>query len=151
MSLLDRLDADLKQAMRDGDTTRRDTIRLLRSALKNAEIEKRAPLGEQEADKVVAREAKQRRDSIEEYRKGNRDDLVAKEQAELEILQAYQPEQLTEEALRDIVRESISRLGATGPADIGKVMKDVLPRVQGRADGGAVNAAARDLLAAASD
>ncbi len=91
MSLIQQLDEDLKAAMRSGDTLKRDTVRLLRGALKNAEIESREPLTDEAVLRVLAKEAKQRRDSIEEYKKGNRQDLVDREQAELEIIASYLP------------------------------------------------------------
>ena len=146
MSLIQQLDEDLKAAMRSGDTLKRDTVRLLRGALKNAEIESREPLTDEAVLRVLAKEAKQRRDSIEEYKKGNRQDLVDREQAELEIIASYLPEAMSAEDLRQIVRESITAVGAQGPSDIGKVMKEALARVKGRADGSAVNAVVRDML-----
>lgn len=146
MALRERLNDDLKSAMRAGDTLRRDTIRLLISSLKNAEIENRGPLDAAAEDRVVAKEVKQRKDSIEEYRKAGREELALKEQAEMEILQDYQPEQLSLEELRGLVEASITSTGAAGMGDIGKVMKDVMAKVQGRADGTTINAVARELL-----
>jgi uncharacterized protein YqeY len=146
MALIDRLSEDLKKAMRDGDTLRRDTIRLLISSVRNAQIENHGPLDTEGEDRVVLKEAKQRRDSIEEYRKGNRADLADREQAELEVITTYQPEQLSAEEVHALVAASIERTGAKAMSDIGRVMKDVLPEVRGRADGGAINAAARKIL-----
>ena len=146
MSLIQQLDEDLKAAMRSGDTLKRDTVRLLRGALKNAEIENREPLDDEAAVRVLAKEAKQRRDSIEEYKKGNRQDLVDREQAELDIIASYLPEAMSVEDLQQIVRESITAVGAQGPSDMGKVMKEALGRVKGRADGSAVNAVVREML-----
>lgn len=146
MSLIQQLDDDLKAAMRSGDTLKRDTVRLLRGALKNAEIEHREPLDDEAAVRVLAKEAKQRRDSIEEYKKGNRQDLVDREQAELDIIASYLPEAMSVEDLQQIVRESITAVGAQGPSDMGKVMKEALGRVKGRADGSAVNAVVREML-----
>ena len=146
MSLIQQLDEDLKAAMRSGDTLKRDTVRLLRGALKNAEIENREPLNDEAAVRVLAKEAKQRRDSIEEYKKGNRQDLVDREQAELDIIASYLPEAMSAEDLQQIVRESITAVGAQGPSDMGKVMKEALGRVKGRADGSVVNAVVREML-----
>ena len=146
MSLIQQLDEDLKAAMRSGDTLKRDTVRLLRGALKNAEIENREPLNDEAAVRVLAKEAKQRRDSIEEYKKGNRQDLVDREQAELDIIASYLPEAMSTEDLQQTVRESITAVGAQGPSDMGKVMKEALGRVKGRADGSVVNAVVREML-----
>jgi uncharacterized protein YqeY len=146
MALRERLDGDLKAAMREGDTLRRDTIRLLISSLRNAEIENRGPLDAAGEDRVVAKEAKQRRDSIEEYKKAGRNDLAEREQAELDVLKAYQPEQLSLEEIRGLVEASITRTGAAGMGDIGRVMKDVMGEVAGRADGTTINAVAREAL-----
>lgn len=146
MALRERLDADLKAAMRSGDTLRRDTVRLLISSLRNAEIENRGALDEESEGRVVAREVKQRKDSITEYRKGNRADLADREQAEMDILQEYQPQQMTPDEIRSLVVASISRTGAKGLGDIGKVMRDVMAEAKGRADGTQVNAIARDIL-----
>lgn len=146
MALRDRLNEDLKAAMRAGDATRRDTLRLLISALKNAEIENRGALDADAEAHVVGREVKQRKDSIEEYRRGNREDLAAREQAELDILAEYQPQQLSTDEIRALVAASIARTGAKGMADMGKVMRDVMAETKGRADGTQVNAIARELL-----
>lgn len=146
MALRQRLDEDLKSAMRAGDTLRRDTVRLLLSSLRNAEIENRGPLDQAGEDRVVMKEVKQRKDSIEEYRKAGREELALREEAEMEILTAYQPEQLSDSDIRALVERSITRTGAAGIGDIGKVMKDVMPDVAGRADGTAINAVVRELL-----
>jgi uncharacterized protein YqeY len=150
MALKERLDQDLKAAMREGDTVRRDTIRLVISSLRNAEIENRGAMDAEGEDRVVAKEIKQRRDSIEEYRKAGRADLADREQAELDVLKGYQPEQLSAEEIRAAVAASVARLGATGMSDIGKVMKDVLAETKGRADGATVNAVAKEMLAGAA-
>lgn len=146
MTLKERLDADLKNAMRSGATIHRDTIRLLMSALRNAEIDNHGPLDEAGTSRVVAKEVKQRRDSIEEYKKGNRQDLVDREQAELDVLAQYQPDQLSPEQVREIVMAVVRRIDAKGPSDLGKVMREAMADVQGRADGGVVSTLARELL-----
>ncbi|HEY3267451.1 MAG TPA: GatB/YqeY domain-containing protein [Armatimonadota bacterium] len=149
MALREQLTDDLKSAMREGDTLRRDTIRLLINSLKNAEIDSPTPLDSDAEARIVAKEIKQRKDSITEYRKANREDLAGREEAEMKVLEAYQPRQLSTEELRSLVVASIQRTGAKGPADMGRVMKDVMPELKGRADGGAVNAIAREILTSA--
>lgn len=146
MPLIERLNDDLKAAMRAGDTTRRDTIRLLISSLKNFHIDHRAEVSDEADIKVVAREVKQRRDSIAEYTKAERSDLADRETAELEILLAYLPAQMSPEEIRALVIASIARTGAKGIADLGRVMKDAVPAAQGRADGSMINSVAREVL-----
>lgn len=139
MSLRTRLDEDMKTALKNKDSLQLSVIRLLRSELKNAEIAKGAPLTEDEVVQVVAREAKKRRESIEQFEKGGRADLAEKETAELKILSKYLPEQLGENEIAGIAQEVISELHATSKADKGKVMAALMPRVRGRADGKLVN------------
>jgi uncharacterized protein YqeY len=150
MSLLDEVNKAIAEAMKAKDRVRLDATRMLKTALVNRAVEKGRPLDEAEAGQVVAQLIKQRRDSIEEYRKGNRPDLVEREEAELEILQTYQPEQLTDDEIRRLVVASIGRTGAQGMGDMGKVMRDVMAEVKGRADGNRVNAIARDILVSAN-
>jgi len=139
MALKDQLDADLKTAMREKAQLRLDTIRGLKSAIKYREIELMKPLDDAGVLGVVTSEIKRRKDSIEQYRAGNRADLVEKEEAELALLQAYLPAQLPEAEVRAKIEEIVKRVGALGPKDMGKVMKELLPEVQGRADGKAVS------------
>lgn len=139
MSLRIRLDEDMKTALKNKDSLQLSVIRLLRSELKNAEIAKGAPLTEDEIVQVVAREAKKRRESIEQFEKGGRADLAEKEAAELKILSEYLPEQLGDDEIAGIAQEVISELHATSKADKGKVMAALMPRVRGRADGKLVN------------
>jgi uncharacterized protein YqeY len=210
MTIADRLTTDLKAAMRGGDTLRRDVIRLVLAATKNAELVKNGPLtpdevaaalkqaglslprdqvnptleaswasrrgepvpagldpravaalaaaGEAKAantgpltdaevEEILQRQAKQRRDSIDAYRAGGRDDLAAKEEAELAILVSYLPQPLAPDELRELARAAIGEVGASGPRDMGKVMPVVMARVGARADGKAVSAVVRELLA----
>jgi hypothetical protein len=135
MGLRERLDEDLKSAMRAKAQLRLDTIRGLKSAIKYREIEVMKTLEDAEVLAVVATEIKRRRDSVEQYRAGNRQDLVDKEEAEITILQGYLPAQLGEAELRAKVDEVVKRVGATGMKDMGAVMKALLPEVQGRAEG----------------
>ena len=139
MALKERLDADLKDAMRSKDQVRLDTIRGLKSAVKYREIELMKPLDDAGIQGVIASEIKRRRDSVEQYRAGNRQDLVDKEEREITILQAYQPAQLDEAELRAKVDEAVARVGAKSMKDMGAVMKALMPEVQGRADGKAVS------------
>ncbi len=148
-ALLDTIRTEMTAAMRAGDAQRRDTLRLLIAALDNARIAAGRDLSDEDALAALQREAKQRRESIEEYRKGGRDDLVEAEQAELTIIEAYLPDQLGEDELRAIARELIEERGASGPGDLGAVMGPLMQRVRGRADGRQANAIVRELLSGA--
>jgi len=142
----------MKTAMRDGDALKVSVIRLLRASIKNKEISKGKsnPLTEQEILETVISATKQRKDSIELFTKGGRTDLVAKEQKELEILQTFLPQSLSMEELRAKAEAVIKELGASGPKDMGKVMKLLMPQVVGRVDGSAVGQVVKDLLAQSS-
>ena len=135
MALKERLDQDMKAAMREKAQLRLGTIRMLKSAIKYREIELMKPLDDAGIEGVVATEIKRRRDSVEQYKAGNRMDLADKEAAEIVILQAYLPQQLTEAEVRAKVEEAVKKVGAQGPKDMGAVMKALLPEVQGRAEG----------------
>ncbi len=139
MSLKDRLDADMKTAMRERDAVTLSVVRLLKSAIKYREIELAKTLDDAEVQGVVASEIKRRRDSVEQYRAGNRPDLADREDAEIKVLQAWLPAQLSLDELRAKVDEVVRRLGAAGPKDLGAVMKALLPEVQGRAEGKTVS------------
>lgn len=145
-TLSERLASDMKDAMRARDAVRLGAIRNARAALKNVEIDTRAPLDDAAAEKVLRSLVKQHRESIEQFTAGGRDDLVRKEQAEMEIIAAYLPQQLDEPAIAVVVAEVISAEGATGPSDLGVVMKAAMARLAGRADGGVVRAVAQRLL-----
>ena len=146
-TLAETIRADMTAAMRAGEAKRRDTLRLLIAALDNARIAAQHDLSDEESVVALQREARQRRDSIEEYGKGGREDLVASEQAELEIIGAYLPEELTEQELSAAVDEAIAEVGASGPGEMGKVMGPLMGRVRGRADGRRVSALVRERLA----
>ena len=146
-SLVDSIRSDMTEAMRGGEVLRRDTLRLLIAALDNARIASGRELNDEDAVVALQREAKQRRESIEEYRKGDRGDLVESEEQELLIIQAYLPEELSKEELRSIVQEVITEVGASELGDLGSVMGPVMQRVRGRADGRQANAIVRELLA----
>jgi uncharacterized protein YqeY len=147
MALKERLDEDLKAAMREKDALRLGTIRGLKSAIKYREIELMKPLDDAGVLGVVGSEIKRRKDSIEQYRAGNRPDLADKEEAEAKLLAAYLPAQLSAEELAAKVDEAVARTGAKGPKDMGAVMKALLPEVQGKADGKAVSELVKARLA----
>ena len=132
--------------MRKGDVLRRSVIRLLRSEIHNEEIAKRARLEDDGIIGVLSRQAQQRRESIEAFEQGNRQDLVEKEKAELGIILEYLPQQMSREEISVLVRQAIQETGATGQSDMGKVMGRVMPQVKGRAEGREINAIASDLL-----
>ncbi|MFN8519904.1 MAG: GatB/YqeY domain-containing protein [Chloroflexota bacterium] len=135
MSLADRLQADMKDAMRDGDALKRDTLRMVLSAAHNAQVAARRPLTDDELVGVLSKEAKTRRESIEAFSAVGRTDLADKERAEAGIIAAYLPAALTEDEIRAMVAEAISTTGASSARDLGKVMGALSPRIRGRADG----------------
>jgi len=145
--LKERLDAELKVAMKERDQLKVSVVRMLKSAVKYREIELMKSLDDPEVEGVVASELKRRRDSVEQYRQGGREDLAAKEEAEIRILQEYLPRQLAAEELERIVDGAIASLGAAGPKDMGKVMKAVLSEVQGKAEGKVVSELVKQKLA----
>ena len=147
MAVKEQLDQDLKAAMREKNQLRLDTVRGLKSAIKYREIELMKPLDDAGVLGVVASEIKRRKDSIEQYRAGNRPDLADKEEAEAKLLQAYLPAQLSAEELAAAVDAVVARTGAKGPKDMGAVMKALLPEVQGKADGKAVSELVKARLA----
>jgi uncharacterized protein YqeY len=146
MNLKDKLTEDLKQTMRHRDEQRKSTLRLVMAAIKNAEIEKRRELTEEELLAVIAKEAKQRRESIAEFERGGRQDLVDREKAELQILLAYLPEQLSREEIAAQARQIIAEVGAASPAQMGQVMRQLMPLMQGKADGKLVSQVVKELL-----
>jgi uncharacterized protein YqeY len=155
MTLRDQLDADLRDALRSGDEMRKTTLRLLLTAVRNAEIppegaEATAPqrrdLDDAGVLDIVRREVKQRRDSIDAYQKANRPDLVAREEAELGVLSAYLPPQMSRDEIAAVAREVIQRLGASGPGDKGRVMPAVIAELRDKAEGREINAVVTELL-----
>lgn len=152
MDLRQQLMDDLKDAMRQRDDRRKGAIRSVIAALKKAETEldssgERIRLDDSDILALIAKQAKQRQESITEFRKGGREDLVAEEEAELVILQTYLPDQLTREQIEAEACQVIEEVGATGPRDMGKVMKPLMARLRGRADGRLVNQVVAGLLA----
>ena len=132
--------------MKSGDALTLSTLRLVLAALHNEEIKVRKELTAEEIQKTISTLCKQRTEAIELYRKGGREELAQKEEAELKILQRYLPQPLTEEEVQALIRASINELGAKGMQDLGRVMKQVMPRISGRSDGKRVNEIARALL-----
>jgi uncharacterized protein YqeY len=148
--LLEKLNEDYKEAVRNKDEAKRNTINLLLSALKYRQIELRASgkeLTDEEIIGVISKEIKKRKEAIELYEKGNRQDLAEKEKRELEILESYMPKQLSEEELLKIIDETIKSVGASSPSDVGKVMKELMPKVKGKADGSLVKSLVEKRLA----
>lgn len=146
MDTREHLTASLKEAMKAGDDARRNTLRMVMAAIKNIEIDTRTPLTEQQVMAVLQKEVKSRREAIADAEAAGRADLIEAANAEIAILEDFLPQQLGEAELRKIVQEAIAETGAESPRQMGDVMKVVMARVQGRADGKAVSAIARDLL-----
>ena len=147
-SITDRLTSDMKSAMRSREQTRLDAIRWLLSTLKNAQIEARRPLDDDEEIAVVRKQAKMRRDALDQYRKAGRDDLVSKEEIELALTESYLPAAPSAEQLRAAVRAVIAETGASGPKDMSAVMRVAMARLGGTADGRQVQGIVREELAA---
>ena len=139
MTLKEQLTQDMKSAMKQKEQVRLSTIRLVRSAIKNREIELGKELDDADVVKVISTAVKQRKEAIEQFTKGGREELAEKEQAELKVLEVYLPQQLGEEELAALVKEAVEAVNATSMKDMGKVMKEIMPKVQGRADGKIIN------------
>lgn len=146
MNLADRLNEDMKQAMRAQDKFRLTTIRMVRAAVKNQEIELRRPLEDNEVIEILSREVKQRKDSLQEFSKAGRDDLATAVASEIDIISGYLPTQLGEEEIKTLVKQTIQETGASSKADMGKLMGALMPKVKGRADGKLVNQIVQQLL-----
>jgi len=146
-SLKQKLMEDLKQALKNQDKVRRSVIRLVMSAIKNAEIARQSDLTDPDILGVIAKEVKQRRESIEAFKQGSRQDLVAQEEAELAVLEEYLPRQMTRDEIIAEARRVIAEVGAQGPGDKGKVMPRLIPQLKGRADGREINEIVTELLA----
>jgi uncharacterized protein YqeY len=144
--LRQKLTDDLKQALRDGDKVRRSVIRLVIAAIRNAEIARQATLEDADILGVIAKEIRQRKESIEAFKLGKRPDLVAQEEAELAILEEYLPRQMTREEITAEARRVITEVGAQGPGDKGKVMPKLIAQLKGKADGQEINAVVTELL-----
>ena len=148
MTLRDRLTEDMKQAMKDKEAgkLKLSVIRMVRSAAKNIEIDRHKELDDNELLEVIVKEVKMRKDSLEEFRKANRPDLLAALEQEIAILMEYLPEQMTEAEVRRLVTQAVTDAQASSPKDMGKVMALLMPKVKGRADGKLVNSLVKELL-----
>ena len=147
MSLIARIEGELRDAMRERDDSRRDTLRLILSSLRSAEKELQRPLHDDEELQVLQRERKRRVEAAQAFRSGGREEQAAAEERELGVLEEFMPEPLSEEELEEIVDDAIAEVGATSLRDIGRVMADVMPQVAGRADGSVVSQLVREKLA----
>ena len=150
MSLADTISDDLKTAMKARDAVRTGTLRLVLAGIKNLRVQEGhgADVSDEEVTGIIAKEAKKRRESIDTYTEHGREELAAKEQAELEVLEAYLPEQMDAEEIRALVDQAVADTGASGPGDLGKVMGKLMPQVKGKADGKLVNQVVREALGA---
>ena len=152
MSVKEKIVDDIKTAMKARDQLRLDTLRMVKAKIQEKEVEQRGKKGrdytleDEEILQVLTTAAKQRRDSIESFRSGGREELAAKEEKELAIIEEYLPQQLSDEELQRLVKEAAAETGASSPKDMGKVMKAVMPKVKGQADGKRINAVVRALL-----
>ena len=148
MSISKKIADDFKEALKTGNKSKLSVLRLIKSAMKNQEIEKRASLSDEEVQAILRSYVKRSRESIEQFSKAGRTELVEKEKEELLIVQAYLPEQLEEDELIKIIKDLIKEAGASGPGDMGKIMKSVMAKVKGQADGKLVNTIVREMLEA---
>ncbi|MDR1774598.1 MAG: GatB/YqeY domain-containing protein [Clostridioides sp.] len=146
MSLKQKLQEDLKYSMKNKDVVRKSVVTLIRAAIKQVEVDKRIELDDSAVIDIVAKQLKQRRDSLEEFKKANRQDLIDQTESEIEVLKEYLPQQLSETELQEIVNSVISELGASSMKDMGKVMSSIQPKIKGRADGKLVNELVRKQL-----
>jgi uncharacterized protein YqeY len=147
VTLVKRLEGEVKDAMLARDATRRDALRLILNSLRSAEKDLQRPLSEEEELQVLQRERKRRNEAAEAFRSGGREEQAAQEETELAILEEFMPEPLSEDELEQIVDDAIAETGATSLRDMGRVMADVMPQVAGRADGSAVGQIVREKLA----
>lgn len=146
MGLKEQIRSDMADAMRSGDTERRDTLRMLAAAIKQVEVDDQTTLDDAGVLAVLSKQAKQRRESIAEYEKAGRDDLVEAEQNELTIIESYLPQMMSREEIAALAAPIVAELGAAGPKDMGKVMGRLMPQLKGKADGRDVNEVVRALL-----
>lgn len=146
MSLQERLMEDLKSSMKNRDKVKKDCITMIRAAIKQREVDERVELSEEDIVEIIAKQVKQKRDAIEDFKKGQRDDLVDLTEKEIDILLEYLPRQLAEEEIDEIVKDAIEQVGANTIKDMGKVMSIIMPKVKGRADGGLVNKIVKQYL-----
>jgi len=148
MNLKETLQTDVKSAMREGDTLKRDTLRMLLAAIKQEEVDRQVELDDEQCQQVLTKQAKQRRESIADAERAGRDDIVVQEQAELAIIQGYLPQMMDRSEIESIATQVISEQDASGMQDMGRVMGQLMPRLQGRADGKLASQVVRELLQA---
>jgi uncharacterized protein YqeY len=148
MSLKEQLRVDMVDAMRSGDTEKRDTLRYIMSAIKQVEVDERRELSDEDVVAVLKKQAKQRRESIADYEAAGREDLVYEEQAQLTLIESYLPAQMTREQIAEAAAKVIADVGAEGPQSTGQVMGQLMPLLKGKADGRLVNEVVRELLQA---
>ena len=146
MSLKEQLMDDLKSSMKNKDTIRKNTITLIRAAIKQKEVDERKEVSDEDILDIISKQLKERRNSLKDFEKANREDLIQHTRHEIDILLDYLPKQLTEEEIEKIVSEVIEELNIRSKKDIGILMKTIMPRVQGKADGNMVNKKVRELL-----
>lgn len=146
MTIKAQLNESMKDAMKSGDEVRKRTVRMVLAAIKQVEVDKRTELDDMAVIGLIQKEVKNRREAIEEARKANRADLIESNEAEISVLQVFLPKAMPAEELRALVQSAITETGASSPADMGKVMKTVMPRVAGRAPNDMVSATVRELL-----
>ncbi len=146
MKLKQRLEDELKQAMKARDDLRKRTLRMVITSLKLAEVDRQAELDDPAILGLIQKEVKSRQETIAEAKQAGRNDLIESTQAEIDVLQEYLPQALSESELKTLVEETIDEVGAEGPADMGKVMKAIIPRIQGQADGKVVSELVRGIL-----
>ena len=146
MSIKDTLTNDMKEAMKAKEKDRLAVIRMVRGAIKQIEIDSKKELDDEAVIGVISKEVKMRKDSVEEFKKGGREDLVAKTEAEIAVLMPYLPQQLSEDEIRSLVQAAVEQVGASSPKDMGNVMGVLMPKVKGRADGKLVNTIVKEAL-----
>lgn len=146
MALKEQLLADLKASMKAKDTVKKSTVTMIRAAILQVEKDNKVELGDAEIQEIIAKQMKQRRDALDEFKKAERDDLIAQTEAEMQVIEAYLPKQLTQEEIEAIVDETIKETGAESAKDMGKIMGALMPKVKGLADGKLVNQIVREKL-----
>ena len=147
MNLKEQLTQDTIAAAKAGDNPKRDVLRMMQAAIKQVEVDERITVDDAGVQQILTKQAKQRRESMAEYEKGGRDDLVAQEAYELKIIEAYLPQMMGREEIEVLVKQAIAATGASSPKDMGQVMGQLMPQVKGKADGRLVNDVVRELLA----
>lgn len=146
MSLKDKLMEDLKSAMRNKDKLRKDTITMVRAAIKQKEVDDRVELNDQDVIDILTKQLKEKKHSIEEFKKGDRQDLIEQTNKEIDVLLDYLPKQLGEDELRQIIQETMNENNINSVKDMGTLMKNIMPKIKGRADGNTVSKIAKELL-----